>query len=190
MLSYDYTFFKRLENVKIGEFVDLFGRMYRRVSENDFMRVLNGKYYRACDLNRVNQLQIVSIHGDISFFYSANDMIKLTVKEWKYRLEVEDHFVQNYPYRYDEHLAFISAEQLQRFNQSLNTVEEPAELSFKTPSGIEGKIIVTPEEGNENNAVYYTLTIKLKSKDVWRVILRNAPFSMIKARKELTRLLM
>lgn len=74
-MEYDHTVFKRLEDIKIGEFTNIFNRLYRRIDENNFQRVLTNKVIKASDLHKQNQRQAINLGCSLTLHYSANDTI-------------------------------------------------------------------------------------------------------------------
>ena len=74
-MNYDHTIFKHLETIKIGEFVNIFNRLYRRIDENSFQRVLTNKIVNAAELHNQNQLQVIDLGCSLTLHYAANDTI-------------------------------------------------------------------------------------------------------------------
>lgn len=74
-MNYDHTIFKSLDSVKIGEFANIFNRLYRRIDEENFQRVLTGKVIRASELHKQNQLHAIDLGCNLTLHYSANDTI-------------------------------------------------------------------------------------------------------------------
>ena len=74
-MKYDHTVFKRLDNVKIGEFANIFNRLYRRIDEDTFQRVLTNKMIKSSDLHKQNRQQVIDLGCSLSLHYSANDTI-------------------------------------------------------------------------------------------------------------------
>lgn len=74
-MNYDHTVFKHLDNIKIGEFVNIFNRLYRRIDENSFQRVLTGKVVKSIDLHKQNQLQAIDLGCSLTLHYAVNDTI-------------------------------------------------------------------------------------------------------------------
>lgn len=74
-MDYDHTVLKHLENVSIGTFVNIFNRLYRRIDENTFERVLTSKFVKASSLHKQNRLQTINLVCGIVLYYSANDTI-------------------------------------------------------------------------------------------------------------------
>lgn len=82
-MEYDHTVFKHLDNIKIGEFVNIFNRLYRRIDENSFQRVLTNKVVKASELNKQNQLQVIDLGCGLTLHYAANDTITAYYAESK-----------------------------------------------------------------------------------------------------------
>ena len=74
-MEYDHTIFKHLDNIKIGEFVNIFNRLYRRIDEDTFQRVLTNKIVKSSDLHKQNRLQAINLGCSLTLHYSANDTI-------------------------------------------------------------------------------------------------------------------
>lgn len=74
-MNYDHTIFKGLDSVKIGEFANIFNRLYRRIDEESFQRVLTGKVVKASELRNKNQLQAIDLGCSLTLHYAANDTI-------------------------------------------------------------------------------------------------------------------
>lgn len=74
-MEYDHTIFKHLDAIKIGEFTNIFNRLYRRIDENTFQRVLTNQFVKTADLHKQNKLQVIDLGCSLSLHYSANDTI-------------------------------------------------------------------------------------------------------------------